>query len=194
MCHNASICVGLVAAYGMGGFLPDPEDLQANKDDEMWRIIYLMPALIGLVGIILILSVFRQEPISYCIMMGYEEQGMAHMRRLYRKVDPDSPETIDEILEMQYSFMKRSTTMDASSTTFKQAVCGRKYRRASWTCFILNCFNQHSGISAIIIYANRLLVQMEEQGGGSFPLTPVQGTYFIGLSNALPAILAILTI
>ena len=26
MCHNASICVGLVVAYGMGAFLPDPTD------------------------------------------------------------------------------------------------------------------------------------------------------------------------
>ena len=35
---------------------------------------------------------------------------------------------------------------------------------------------------------------MEEQGGGSFPLTPTQGTYIIGLSNAIPAMAAILTI
>ena len=62
--------------------------------------------------------------------------------------------------------------MDASSTTFKQAVCGQKYRRATWTCFILNCFNQQSGINAINVYANRLLVKMEEDGG-SFPLTPM---------------------
>merc|ERR1719469_696197 len=34
---------------------------------------------------------------------------------------------------------------------------------------------------------------MEEQGGG-FPLTPIQGTYVIGASNAIAAILAIGTI
>ena len=100
MCHNASICVGLVAAYGMGGFLPDPKDVEANKEDELWRIIYLMPAFIGIIGILLIVAIFRQEPIAYCIMMGYDEQGMTHMRRLYRKVDPSTPETIEEILEM----------------------------------------------------------------------------------------------
>ena len=81
--------------------------------------------------------------------------------------------------------------MDASSTTFKHAVCGRKYRRASWTCFILNCFNQLSGINAINVYANRLLVKMEEEGDGSFPITPLTGTYIVGLSNAIPAIFMI---
>ena len=34
---------------------------------------------------------------------------------------------------------------------------------------------------------------MEEEGG-SFPLTPLQGTYIIGFSNALFAILAILIV
>ena len=34
---------------------------------------------------------------------------------------------------------------------------------------------------------------MEEEGG-SFPLTPLQGTYIIAASNAIPALIAILTI
>ena len=35
---------------------------------------------------------------------------------------------------------------------------------------------------------------MAEQGGGSFPLSPIQGTYVIGCCNAIPALIAILTI
>ena len=84
--------------------------------------------------------------------------------------------------------------MDASTTTLKTAICGVKYRRASWTCFILNAFSQQTGIDAINVYANRLLVQMEEQGGGKFPISPLQGTYIIGLSNLLPTLLALFTI
>jgi len=48
--------------------------------------------------------------------------------------------------------------MDAASTSFKQAVCGRKYAKATWVCFMINLFNQQSGINAINVYANRLLV------------------------------------
>ena len=104
MCQSASIQVGVFAAYSMGGILPDPKDTQACKEDELWRVIYLVPAFIGTFELIIALLIFRLEPIAYCVMMGLEEEGMQHMRRVYRKVDPDSPETIDEILEMQYQY------------------------------------------------------------------------------------------
>ena len=59
MCHNASICVGFVAVFGMGAILPDPDDFEANKNDELWRIIYLAPAFIGVIEILLIVTIFR---------------------------------------------------------------------------------------------------------------------------------------
>ena len=83
--------------------------------------------------------------------------------------------------------------MDASSTTFRQAVCGPKYRKGSWICLILHIFNQCSGINAINVYANRLLTKMEEDGG-EFPLTPLQGTYVVGFVNAISATLAVFII
>ena len=107
----------------------------------MWRVIYLVPGVIGVIEIILIALIFRLEPIAYCIMMGYEKQGYAHMKKVYRKKDPSIPESLEDLLQAQYSYMKRSTTMDAASCSFKEAVCGNKYGRGSWTCFILNCFN-----------------------------------------------------
>ena len=80
--------------------------------------------------------------------------------------------------------------MDSSSTTFKVALCGAKYRKATWICFILNCIAQLVGSNAINGYAKRLLQQMEEQGGG-FGLTPLQGTYIIGASNMIASLLAL---
>lgn len=49
MLHNASICVGFVAIFGMGAILPDPDDEQGLKDDENWRIIYMAPAMIAVI-------------------------------------------------------------------------------------------------------------------------------------------------
>ena len=83
--------------------------------------------------------------------------------------------------------------MDASSTTYKQALCGRKYRKATWIVFILHIFNQASGINAINVYANRLLTQMEEDGG-DFPITPLEGTYIVGFVNGISACLSIFVI
>ena len=193
MMLNASICIGLFFCYLMGEILPDPEDIQANRDDELWRVIYIVPAIVGIIVILLVLLIFRDEPVTYCIMNDLEEEGKRHMARVYRKKDLTDAQTIDELIESQFSFQRQSTTLDASSTTFKEAVCGRKYRKASWICFIINCFNQQSGINAINVYANRLLVKMQE-GGGEFPLTPRQGTYVIGAVNGLAALLAIWTI
>lgn len=59
---------------------------------------------------------------------------------------------------------------------------------------MIHCFNQLAGVNAINVYANRLLVQMEEQGGGSFPLSPRQGTYVIGAMNGLGATLSVLVV
>lgn len=75
MLHNASICVGFVAIFGMGAILPDPDDEQGLKDDERWRIIYMAPAMIAVIEIFFILAVYRLETIGFCIMKGQEEEG-----------------------------------------------------------------------------------------------------------------------
>ena len=49
MCQNATVSFGFLTAFALGGILPDPDDFEANKSDENWRVIYLMPAFIGIV-------------------------------------------------------------------------------------------------------------------------------------------------
>ena len=73
MFQTISICFGSLIAYGMGALLPDANDFEANKADEMWRAIFIMPGFIGITEILLILLVFKHEPISFCIRMGDEE-------------------------------------------------------------------------------------------------------------------------
>ena len=172
MATNASICIGLFVVFLMGVVLPDPADIQANKDDELWRIIWAAPAAIGLIEILLTLLVMRLEPIAYCMMTGNNADGNEHLRKVYRKKDSSSAETLEELMSSQYNFLKMSTSMEASSVSFKEAVCGRKYRKATWVCVGLNMFNQQTGINAVNQYAGQLLKSMAEQGG-DFPVTPV---------------------
>ena len=61
--HNGSICTGFVLAFGLGSILPDSGDFEANKADELWRVIYLMPAFIGVIESLLIGLIFKHEPI-----------------------------------------------------------------------------------------------------------------------------------
>ena len=60
---------------------------------------YFFPAVIGMIEILLIFLVFNLEPINYCIMRGFDEQGLKHMKRVYRKkslnLDLKKAETIE---------------------------------------------------------------------------------------------------
>ena len=99
---NASIAMGLVPCYLIGAILPDPEDFEANRDDELWRVIYLVPAMIGVLELVLMLFVFTEEPITYCIINGLEEQANRHMKKVYRLKDTlGTKETIEEVLAEQ---------------------------------------------------------------------------------------------
>ena len=70
MSLNAAVCIGFVVCYGLGALLPDAEDVEANKETEMWRVIWLMPAAIGIVVICFTLFIYKLEPIGYCLMEG----------------------------------------------------------------------------------------------------------------------------
>ena len=106
MLLNAGICIGIFVALLMGGLLPDPEDIEANKNDENWRIIYAAPGMVGVVEIILILFIFRYEPINYCASIGLEEEAYNHMRKVYSKQDPASAETLSQIIASQYKYLE----------------------------------------------------------------------------------------
>ena len=61
----------------------------------MWRVIWLGPAFIGVVVILLAVFVFRYETVAYCLMQDRNEEGMLHLKRVYRKKNNDDPETIE---------------------------------------------------------------------------------------------------
>ena len=73
--NNTMVCFGVGFAYGLGSILPDPKDVDANKEDENWRFIYSVPGMVGIISIILLLTVFRYEPVSFCINVGLEKEG-----------------------------------------------------------------------------------------------------------------------
>jgi len=93
MATNASTCIGFMVVFFLGAVLPDPEDLQANKDDEMWRVIWLGPAVVGIVMILLVLFVMRLEPILFSVMKGDTNEGIEHLRKVYRPTETESDET-----------------------------------------------------------------------------------------------------
>ena len=110
--------------------LPTEKDDMA--DDERWRIIYAVPALVAIVQILLFLLVLREEPVAFSIADGREEEAKALLRKIYKSSNVDDFEaSIDE----QYMRLSQTTAKDTSKVGFKEATCGPKYRKATWVCF-----------------------------------------------------------
>ena len=110
------------------------------------------------------------------------------MTKVFAKRDKTiSDQEFSDLIDKQYEFFKSGQNKDGSKTSLIQAMCGPSFRRATWTCFVINVFNQYSGINAIIVYANRLVKQMNEQSGGEFPISTVAGTVIIGVVGAITA-------
>jgi len=94
--------------------------------------------------------------------------------------------------------LKRSTTsMDTSTVSMKEAICGRKYWRAALICFILNFFNQYTGVTPVLMYAGSLLEKFaevakeaSEDGASEFPISPTEGSMIIGLVSLIATIIA----
>ena len=59
MSISAMMSIGFIPVFGLAAFLPDFEDKEALKNDEMWRLIWLGPAAVGVIMILLVLTVYR---------------------------------------------------------------------------------------------------------------------------------------
>lgn len=74
--------------------------------------------------------------------------------------------------------------------TYKQALTGEQYKRATWTCFVLAFFNQACAIDAVNIFCTTLLIEIERKTDGSFPLKVKDGAFYIGVANTFFATIA----
>ena len=68
-----------------------PKDKADYADSEGWRVIFSMPCIIAFIQIVLLLFVFRQEPIDFCIGNDRNEEAKVLMRKVYKKpIDLDA--------------------------------------------------------------------------------------------------------
>ena len=72
LAHRMSITIGYVPLFSMAALLPDADDVEANRADEMWRVIWLAPGIVGLFVILLIVKAYRLEPVTFCLVKGLE--------------------------------------------------------------------------------------------------------------------------
>ena len=46
--------------------------------------------------------IYRREPVGYCLMEGRDQEAIESLARIYRKKDPDSPESHQTLIEAHY--------------------------------------------------------------------------------------------
>ena len=51
----------------------------------MWRVIWLTPAFIAIVVLLAIKFFFPYETVAFCLMKEKDEEGMLHLKKIYRK-------------------------------------------------------------------------------------------------------------
>jgi len=80
----------------------------------------------------------------------------------------------------------------AKKITFKMAVFGEEYYRATWMSACLNIGNQWSAIGPVCIYSSTILKEIMEQTNGEFPIKIREGVLIVGATTMVSAILGAL--
>jgi len=133
---NSVINIGVSMVLFMGAFLPkDTEDWEA---DEKWRIIYGCPIIFAIFTCCFFTFIFKSEPITYCIRNNRDAEALTFIKMLYK---PNENGENEGEFERFLAFSRANSSVDASSVSFYGAVCGKKYRKATWIGFWLMIFN-----------------------------------------------------
>lgn len=172
-------------AMFMGLILPKNE-VDYSKDQN-WRIVFAIPGMIATIQIVLYLAVVRWEPILYSISNDKEDDAKALIRKVYHIEN-------DEQLDAFFNISRGTTDLTSSSVTLIGALKLAKFRTSTIICFWIFWFGQASGINVINAYATRLLLKLQAETNGSFPVKPLWGTYLLGFANFFWAFVALFTL
>ena len=58
----------------------------------------------------------------------------------------------------------------------------------------LHTFVRQSGINAVVMYISRILIKIDDQTGGDFPISPLIGAYCVGVSTCIFAFMGALVV
>lgn len=182
---NITINFGFLLSFFLGILLPsDP-----SESSEMWKLISSMPAITGFLSVFLMEVFFKEEPVAFCLANNREQEAKSMLARVYKSdVSPGEP-AFNEAIEGEMFFRRSTTSMESSKASFCSAVFGPRFRRASIVCFIINVFNQYTGISPVIMFCGSLLKTLNKTEP-DFPVSPLLGAIVIGFTSFLANVLA----
>ena len=74
---NLGIVLGIFFAYSFGLLLPAKDDIQAEKDDNLWRVSYSLQLIPVFISTIIWFTWLRTEPIQFLISKSEAQNGSA---------------------------------------------------------------------------------------------------------------------
>lgn len=168
-----------MVALLLGAGLPEQDDVEAQINDGFWRVIYGFPFVCQAITILMFLTCFREDSITYSISTDNDKDALTLIKKVYAP-----HEDFDEIL----ASLKGKSEKGSSGISLGQACCDRKYKTSTWVAFALCFFQQQTGLDGIMIYSNTIFAQMAEKGAIS--ITAKQGSYMVGTVNWIGALIS----
>lgn len=100
--------------------------VEERKANESWRIIYGSPMVVEVFGIIFTCLFVKHPSLNELIQNDRKEEALGEIQKIY-KTD-NSPEQLEEV----YNLIKDSMQTESKDISVAEALCSRKYRRATW--------------------------------------------------------------
>lgn len=128
---------------------------QADVDDQLWRLLYLIPVVLNFVMLINFFCFIREDSIMFNLSQGRDERAMVLIEKLYHP--EEDRQRILRILKKQVH------KKPASNLTYFEGLFGPKYRRTTIIAMIITFLCQQAGINVFNIISNRLLTTINEK-------------------------------
>ena len=142
---------GLLAAYSIGGILPDNDDTEALEKTELWRIIYFyFPLTLFLISVVGFLTILREDSIKNLIITGKHAEARVHLCKVYKHCKMDT--NVDAYLNQLQSV----NSSGSSGLTIIDALINPKYRKATWINMGYIVFRGLTGIGVINTYSDQI--------------------------------------
>lgn len=68
----------------LGIGLPEDEDYEGQKNDGFWRVIYGFPYGCQAITILMFLTCYREDSITYNISAGNDEEALTLIKKVYK--------------------------------------------------------------------------------------------------------------
>lgn len=145
---GAFLAIGVFLAAFIGG-VSLPTDEAKWEDDKMWRLTYAFPSVFVFTQLLMVLLRWKYEPIDYLIKQKKDEDALKFIPMIYnipahKNIDKNDKDACRQYYT-QFVEKRRDELLkaeaDSKKITFKEAVFGEDYYRATWMSSFLNVGN-----------------------------------------------------